>query len=223
MPTTTFPSPMLRTALAPSVAAVAPSCAAPAPAQALAFIDVETTGLDPAQHDIVELAVVRVDARTLEVLAEHHTRITPERLAAAEPEALALCGFSPRAWARAVPLRDALHAVVPLCEHATLAGHNVAFDASFLAAAFERTGLPHPVVHHRRIDTEILAWPLLACGAVESLSLDALAQYFGLRRPMPHRALADAYCSLEIARRLVERVTLGGQLLEGGVRRMVRS
>lgn len=34
----------------------------------LAFLDLETTGLDPARHEIIEAAVVRVDGRTLEEL-----------------------------------------------------------------------------------------------------------------------------------------------------------
>jgi DNA polymerase-3 subunit epsilon len=184
----------------------------PVPLKALAFVDLETTGLDPSRHDIVEVAVLRVDARTLEVLAEYHTLVAPERLDDAQPEALAICGFSKAAWTNAVPLREALLAVAPLLEGALVAGHNVGFDWAFLEAGYRRAGLALPRVDYHRLDTASLAWPLVASGELSSLSLDSLATYFGLDRPRPHRALADARCALEVARRLSERMRLGGRL-----------
>jgi len=184
----------------------------PVPLKALAFVDLETTGLDPSRHDIVEVAVLRVDARTLEVLAEYQTLVAPERLDDAQPEALAICGFSKAAWTNAVSLREALLAVAPLLEGALVAGHNVGFDWAFLEAGYRRAGLVLPRVDYHRFDTASLAWPLVAGGELSSLSLDSLATYFGLDRPRPHRALADARCALEVARRLSERMRLGGRL-----------
>jgi len=184
----------------------------PVPLKALAFVDLETTGLDPSRHDIVEVAVLRVDARTLDVLAEHHTLVAPERLDDAQPEALAICGFSKAAWTSAVSLREALLAVAPLLEGALVAGHNVGFDWAFLEAGYRRAGLALPRVDYHRLDTASLAWPLVASGELPSLSLDSVATFFGLDRPRPHRALSDARCSLEIARRLSERMRLGGRL-----------
>jgi len=184
----------------------------PIPLKALAFVDLETTGLDPSRHDIVEVAVIRVDARSFEVLAEYHTLVAPERLEDAQPEALAICGFSKAAWTNALPLRDALLAVAPLLEGALVAGHNVGFDWAFLEAGFRRAGLSLPRVDYHRLDTASLAWPLVATGELSSISLDSLATLFGLDRPRPHRALADAKCALEVARRLSERMRLGGRL-----------
>jgi DNA polymerase-3 subunit epsilon len=184
----------------------------PVPFKALAFVDLETTGLDPSRHDIVEVAVIRVDARSFEVLAEYHTLVAPERLEDAQPEALAICGFSKAAWTNASSLRDALLAVAPLLEGALVAGHNAGFDWAFLEAGYRRAGLALPRVDYHRLDTASLAWPLVASGELTSLSLDSLATLFGLDRPRPHRALADARCALEVARRLSERMRLGGRL-----------
>jgi DNA polymerase-3 subunit epsilon len=184
----------------------------PQPQKAIAFVDLETTGLDPSRHDIVEVAAIRVDARSLEVLAEHDTLVAPQRLDDAQLEALAVCGFSKAAWTNAVPLRDALLAIAPLVEGALVAGHNVGFDWAFLEAGFRRAGLTLPQVDYHRLDTASLAWPLVASGELPSLSLDGLATLFGLERPRPHRALADARCALEVARRLAERMRLGGRV-----------
>ncbi|MGI5865793.1 MAG: exonuclease domain-containing protein [Myxococcales bacterium] len=184
----------------------------PPPQQALAFVDLETTGLDPSRHDILEIAVLRVDARSLEVLAQHDTLVAPERLEDVQPEALSVCGFSKAAWTNAVPLREALLAIAPLLEGALVAGHNVGFDWAFLQAGFARAGLTLPRVDYHRLDTASLAWPLVTSGELSSLSLDGLATLFGLERPRPHRALADARCALEVARRLAERMRIGGRV-----------
>ena len=166
----------------------------PVPLKALAFVDLETTGLDPSRHDIVEVAVLRVDARTLEVLAEYQTLVAPERLDDAQPEALAICGFSKAAWTNAVSLREALLAVAPLLEGALVAGHNVGFDWAFLEAGFRRAGFALPNVDYHRLDTASLAWPLVVTGELPSMSLEPLAKLLGLERPHPHRARATRRC-----------------------------
>ncbi|MDF1524584.1 MAG: hypothetical protein P1P87_17415, partial [Trueperaceae bacterium] len=52
----------------------------------------------------------------------------------------------------------------PLLEGALLAGHNIAFDRTFLDAAWRSTGVPVPKLDHHSIDTATLAWPLLVAG-----------------------------------------------------------
>ncbi|ADO70347.1 3'-5' exonuclease [Stigmatella aurantiaca] len=188
----------------------------------LAFIDLETTGLDASRHEVLEVAILRVDARSLKVLAEYEARVQPTRLADAHPEALAVCGYSDEEWRDALPLREVLATVTPLLAGTLVAGHNTSFDWGFLVEGYRSTELPLPSVDYHRLDTASLAWPLLATGEVESLSLNALAKHFGLHRPTPHRAMADARCALEVARRLAVRMSRGGhmeRLLEesGGV------
>ena len=47
----------------------------------LVFVDVETTGLDPERHELIELGAVRVDPHSLEI--EHaEARGIPVRFAA---------------------------------------------------------------------------------------------------------------------------------------------
>ena len=56
-----------------------------APKTTIAFVDLETTGLDPSRHDIIEIGIVRVDARTLEVLDEYEALVAPKPPASAPP------------------------------------------------------------------------------------------------------------------------------------------
>ena len=182
------------------------------PVKAIAFVDIETTGLDPARHDILEVAVVRVDPDTLQVLEEKSVLVQPERLSDADPEALAVCGYSASVWSRAIPLKWALRAIAPLLEDALIAGHNVGFDWSFLEAGFRRAGLPLPRVDYHRLDTASLAWLLMANDEVDSVSLDAVCEQLDIARPRPHRALEDARCAHQVAMRMLVRTQAGNSL-----------
>ena len=70
--------------------------------KALAFCDVETTGLDPARHEIIELAVIRVEPRTLQVVDDLSLRVRPGRIADADLRALEINGYNPGDWASAL-------------------------------------------------------------------------------------------------------------------------
>ena len=169
----------------------------------LTFIDLETTGLDPARHEILEIGVIGVDGRTLAEIDSAAVRVRPVRLQDADPAAPRLNAYSPSRWENATSLSEALHRISPFLAGATLAGHNVAFDRAFLEVAWRATGGPPRGIDHHLLDTASLAWPLLAEGIVDSLSLMAISEALGLDLSEPHRALADAERSLEIARRLL--------------------
>ncbi len=169
----------------------------------LAFIDLETTGLNPAKHEILEVGVIVADPRTLEIRGMLDVRVRPGRIEDADPVALGINGWSAEAWKDAVPLDIAMVRIKPLLEGALLAGHNVAFDRGFLDAAWRSTGVVPPKMDHLLLDTATLAWPLLALGLVESLSLDPVCRQLGIDVTNPHRALPDARRSLEVARCLL--------------------
>lgn len=176
--------------------------------RSLAFIDLETTGLDPAHHEILEIGLVIADPRTLEQRESLHLRMRPERIEDADPEALRINGWTPEAWQDAVPLGVALTRARPLLDGALLAGHNVSFDRAFLDVAWRTAGVARPAMDHHVLDTATLAWPLLAVGLVESLSLDPICRKLGIDVGEPHRALIDARRSLELARCLLPEAAL---------------
>lgn len=170
----------------------------------IAFIDVETTGLDPDVHELIEVAAIRVDWTTLQLVAVPVTaKIRPKRLDLADPGALEVNGYSDEAWADAVELGEALGRIAPVIEGAMIAGHNPFFDWSFLERGYACAGLPLPQVDYHRLDTASLAW-ILATEANASVSLDAACGALGVKRPTPHAALSDAMASLEVARGVSE-------------------
>lgn len=171
----------------------------------LVFLDVETTGLDHAVHEILEVAAIRVTADLDHVLATYSTKVTPTRLHTASPEALAVNGYDPETWTDSIPLVDALIALWPLLEGAVPAGHNVGFDLGFLEAAARETGKgPLPTDYHR-LDTASLGWLLVTAGDSTSWSLGAVCDALGVKRDREHTALDDALAALQVARCVRER------------------
>lgn len=171
----------------------------------LAILDTETTGLNPNDHEIIDVAVLRVDPVNLAIEDELAIRVRPAHPERVTPDALAVNGFDPDRWRDAVGVGAAMHDVHELTRGCILAGHNVGFDLEFVNAACRRAGLGELDVHHHRIDTGTLAWPLLQSGAVESLRLDALCDHFGFDIPGAHTARGDVHRALALLRALLAR------------------
>ena len=132
----------------------------------------------------------------------------PERASA---EALAVNRYSPHEWRNALPVRVALVAFGSLIdEECLVVGHNVWFDWSFVAAAFEREALAVPKTK-TLIDTQSIAWPLVKAGHLDRLKLDAICTKYGISNAGGHRAMADVRRLIAVYAKM-----LGIRLPEGG-------
>jgi len=134
---------------------------------ALAFVDVETTGLSPAEHRIAEIGVVTVDGDLVERWTTFLRAGNPHSGAPAFAEAAA--ALSARLAGR------------------LFVAHNARFDYAFVRAEFERAGIAFevPVVCSVMLSRKLR--PHLA-----RHDLDSLAAHHGLRVEERHRALPDA-------------------------------
>ncbi|MEU3620638.1 3'-5' exonuclease [Streptomyces sp. NPDC006872] len=122
----------------------------------LAFVDTETTGLDPFLHDAWEIAVIlRADGQD----EEHVVRIEPD-LSNATAEALRINRYHERTSAPGWVWDDretAARRLHTLLDGAVLVGSNVAFDAEMLTHLFGRYyDQPRPW-HYRTVDIVTLA------------------------------------------------------------------
>lgn len=177
----------------------------------LAFIDVETTGLNSDLHEIIELGVVLVrqipeDGKgpVLEVMGEYEYKIIPERLFNADPESLKINGYSPEKWADAKPLKEVMEDFVKRTQGASFVAHNIVMDVAFVNRAFERSGVKN-LMHYHKIDTISLAFAKLYHNPkVEKFSLRFLCEYFGIKNENAHTALSDARATFELYKRLTE-------------------
>jgi DNA polymerase-3 subunit epsilon len=133
----------------------------------LAFVDVETTGLSPADHRVAEIGVITVDGDRVERWTTF--------LKAGDPHSPA----------------PAFHDIAPALAQ-RLAGrlfiaHNARFDYAFVRGELERAGIAFeaPVVCSVMLSRRLR--PRLA-----HHDLDSLAAHHGLRVEERHRALPDA-------------------------------
>ena len=74
--------------------------------RALVITDLETTGLDPLIHEVIDIGAVRVDQATLEIEATFSAKIQPLHIELASPIALEVNGYTPEAWKHAVNQSD---------------------------------------------------------------------------------------------------------------------
>ena len=114
-----------------------PSAAATSPG--FAIIDVETTGLSSAADRVLELAIVRTDARG-HVLDEWTCRFNPQGPVGASH----IHGIHASDVATAPLFADALPEISSRLAGAAVGGHNVRFDLAFLRAEYARAGWSLP-------------------------------------------------------------------------------
>jgi len=73
----------------------------------IVVIDTETTGLDPAKHEVIEFAGIKIDPVTLEVIDTLTFKVKPLHIETAQSKALEVNGYTPEAWAEAIDPLDA--------------------------------------------------------------------------------------------------------------------
>jgi DNA polymerase III epsilon subunit-like protein len=182
------------------------------PAWVLAHIDVETTGLIPGHHEIVDIGVVYTDFEG-NILDKWHRRVMPEHPERTEPAAAKINGFDPKVWKElgALSPRQALDEWLAL-EKEKFAGktilrvaYNSKFDAAFLDVLFRAHGLAfdQPNYSYFWLDIPSMAWSL----GYRELSLRDLAKRLGVKGtsdvPLEHTGLGCAEANVRVYRALV--------------------
>ena len=164
----------------------------------IVIIDLETTGLDPAKHEILEIGAVKVDTgETFEC------KVHPLHIKEADPKALEINGYKKEDWEEAFLLPNALKLLNEFLGKDTvyLMTYNITFDWGFLREAYESTGIKAPF-HYHKLDLLTLAWSKLPPGS--SLSLKNVSSILGLDpEPPVHRALNGAMKAKEVYEKLI--------------------
>jgi DNA polymerase-3 subunit epsilon/ATP-dependent DNA helicase DinG len=158
-------------------------------------LDLETTGLDPEQDEITEVAAIRFEAgRSAEVF---HTLVNPRREVPYRIQLMT--GLSTRELRRAPSFAEVASDLERFLGAHSVVGQNVAFDLSFLSRWGVRPAGP-------AFDTWDLARLLLF--DLSDYSLRSLARRLDLEYPTQHRAPADAEAAGRVFVALRERLAL---------------
>lgn len=169
----------------------------------LAFIDIETTGLNVEKHEIIEIGCVLASPE-LKIIEEFELKIKPERILDADPVSLKINHYDPEKWNEAVTLKEALTILVHKTQDAIMVGQNVGYvDSVFLEQAFAKADIKNKM-HYHKLDTVSMAWAKLQNEKkIRNFSLHEMCKYFGIDNARAHTALSDARATYELYKRLM--------------------
>lgn len=187
--------------------------------QRLIFFDLETGGLDPKRHPIIQLAAVAVDEH-LEVLEAFEAKIQFDTRRA-NAQSLRKNHYRPGVWAQEA--REAKlvaqdfsqflrrHATWPVLsaqgksyQIAQLVAHNAAFDAPFLTAWFDKLQVYLPARRLVLCTMQLAMWHFISSPSSPpaNYQLATLCEHFGVsfHAAAAHEALGDASATVRLFR-----------------------
>ena len=169
----------------------------------LAFIDIETTGLNVIRSEIIEIGCV-ITTPKLKVIEKFELKIKPKHIENANPISLKITHYNEADWADAYVLEDAFKILSKKVKDCIMIGQNVSFDASFLEYTFAKIKLKN-IMHYHRLDTISIAWAKLhKKPGITHFSLRELCKHFGIKNERAHSALSDAYATYELYKKLMK-------------------
>ncbi|MEW5895328.1 MAG: 3'-5' exonuclease [Candidatus Omnitrophota bacterium] len=185
------------------------------------IFDVETTGLSPKDGDrIIEIAAIKV--RNFEVMDKFHSLVNPGR--DIPEQAQRVNNITPDMVQNAPGASQILPDFLTFIGGACLCGQNVKFDLDFVCFELSLAG------YKMNDNTPALCTIKMAKYFMPHLTtfrLSNLAQAFGIKVGLTHRALADVTLTLEVFKHLVTLaedqgvVRLSNLLKEFGVQKPV--
>ena len=177
----------------------------------LAHVDIETTGLDPAVHEMISIGMIYTDLEGAEI-GRLDLRIMPPHPERIDAGARAVNGFDPALWRRegaideaeAVRRIRAFHEAMRGGRTVLFTAYNVWFDQAFLTALLRRNGAEwRSMYYYQVLDIPSMAWSL----GWRQLGGTSLAAALGVpdetRVPTEHTGITGAAFNVSIYRALL--------------------
>jgi ATP-dependent DNA helicase DinG len=156
----------------------------------VAFLDVETTGIDSQRDRIIEIALLI--ARGPEVVERYSSLVDPGR--PIPRDTTLLTGIDDAMLAGAPPIETVVREVAALLGTRDVVAHQASFDRTFVTDAATRAGIALPCRWLDSLELVRIALPRL-----RSHRLRDLADAFGISEPF-HRAAGDVEAMFRIWR-----------------------
>ncbi len=158
----------------------------------ICVLDIETTGLDPYQHEIIEIGAV-IDNITFNV------KVEPLHIETADQVSLEINGYTNAEWMDSLPVADAFKLLHSFAKGTVMASYNVSFDWVFMQRVYSQIRLPIPFDYHR-LDIMTMAWSKFG----EILSLEKVCNKLDIEpEPKVHRALNGAMKAYNVYKKLI--------------------
>jgi len=174
----------------------------------ITVMDTETTGLSPASHEIIEIALISYvlsENGDRFITNQYSTKIKPRHIERASPKALEINHYNEHDWKGAVDISNALPIVKSIVSKSdVLIGQNLIFDLRFLSDAFEKEGYEIPD-YPAYIDTKAMADTLRSSKKIKRSSMDYLCEHYNIKfSGKAHSALTDCQRTMMVWDKLLE-------------------
>lgn len=162
-----------------------------------AVVDVETTGLDPARHEVLSIGIVDVVGGRVQVASAFYRELRPATAPTAET--VVIHGIRPSDADRGLDPTAVGEEVVRRLDGRVVVAHVARIERSFLGPWLEPLGWSFP---RRVVDTDVLFRAHLVRAGLpvlhQHVGLGAAAQRFGLPEQRRHHALGDALTTAQL-------------------------
>jgi len=155
------------------------------------IVDIETTGLDPEKHEIIEIGAIKVNRdsnnhKTWTILIKPQKKVTKKitDITGITPEMLELEGHT---------LKEGIEGFLDFAGGLRLVAFNAPFDIAFLTKAAGQFGKPINNPVSCALDMARRAWP-----GLKSYKLKELAKQGNFDTTGMNRALADCRISMSV-------------------------
>lgn len=160
-------------------------------------VDVETTGLSAADHEIIEIGALLVSERKIE--AQFHALVKADTCI--PPSIVALTGITDAILEKeGRRIEEVLAEFLKFAGEQPVVSHNANFDFSFLRYACEKCNLP--LFSNQCIDTLSFARRML--DDVKNYKLTTLLMHFGIQADEVHRSMEDCLLTKQLYEKLIE-------------------
>lgn len=160
-------------------------------------IDLETTGLDPVEDEIMAIGAVKhVQGQPVERFYQliQVDKPIPKNV-------VSLTGLTSELLTeKGIGLAAGLRGLKAFIGDMTLIGYNLHFDETFLTASFKRIGSPD--LDNQMVD--LMPVVKKANKFLDNYRLETVLDDYGVENKTPHQALADAQATLDLATKLNE-------------------
>lgn len=158
-------------------------------------VDLETTGLEPEEHRIIEIAAVRFTFdREIDTF---ETLINP--IVPIPAESTAIHNITDDMVKGKPTIDTVLPELLQFIGDDPIIGHGILFDISFLDSAAKRNKIPCTITSNPYFDTLRLA---RLYGDSPTNSLEALREHFNIPAVGAHRAMNDVRVNIEVFKHL---------------------
>jgi len=169
--------------------------------------DVESTGLDIENDQIIEFAAVTFNE--METFDSFETLIDPGR--AISPESMAIHHITDEMVKGKPTIEKVLPKIIEMIGDHIVVGHGILFDIEMIENAAKKIPIRWSLPRERIIDTLRLA---RLYGESPTNSLEVLRQHFNIEEMGAHRAMNDVMVNIAVFKQLTKKFTSVHQLLE---------